>query len=698
MAVELATAYVTIVPSLQGSQGKIAEELGREGDSAGSLFAGTFAGSFLGNLASDAFAAAGRAIGELVGTGFREAAEAEVANAQLTAAIESTGNAANVSLEQMNGLASSIQAYSGQTDDSIGATQALLLRFQNIKNVGVDDIFNQATIAAADMAARLGGDASSQAQKLGRALEDPIAGLTSLSRQGVIFTDQQKAQVEAMVAAGDTLGAQKVILAQVNAAYGGSAEAFGGTFTGTVERVKRSFEDLTQNVMQGLLPIFKPIAEGLISAMQSLAPVADRVGAALSAGVGAALEAIGPIFSQIASAVGPLAAQFLELWATASPLAVIFAAIQPLLPDLLDAFGQLASTVGGALASAMQQLMPVFQQLAGVVSGALSTALAALLPVITQVVSLLGPVLASVLGAIVPIIAQIAPLFGRVVEALLPLVGAVLPLLTPLLSLVASLLEPIISLFTATLTPILSVVTVLIDLLIPVIEFLVLAMKNWVEGIVVVIGWFVSLVTGSQQASSQLSSIWNAVTSFFAGIWTSIVGYFRNGINQAVGFVRGLPGQVLSAVGNLGNLLIGAGRDLIQGFINGITSMIGAVGNAIGGVMDFVAGFFPHSPAERGPFSGSGWTDVKEAGLAIADQFNLGLNSATYGITAASFRVPGSTSNGFDPYALTPAAAGGFTNYGTIQVTDEAKLAEEVAIRQRRANALADIGTVVTQS
>lgn len=53
--------------------------------------------------------------------------------------------------------------------------------------------------------------------------------------------------------------------------------------------------------------------------------------------------------------------------------------------------------------------------------------------------------------------------------------------------------------------------------------------------------------------------------------------------------------------------------------------MVSAVGDAVGGVMDFAASFFPHSPAERGIFSGTGWNAVEGAGLAIGDQLAAGL-------------------------------------------------------------------------
>lgn len=663
MPVELATAYISLVPSLQGAQGKLAEEFGGAARQSSSVFGSVFSGTLLGNIATDAIRGVGKAIGSLFGTGFAESREAEVANAQLTAAIQSTGNAANVSIGELNSLASSIQAYSGQTDDSIAATQALLLRFTSIRNVGADRIFDDATRAAADMAARLGGDAASQAQKLGRALEDPIAGVNQLARSGVIFTDQQKAQIAAMVEAGDTLGAQRAILDQVNVAYGGSAAAFGNTFDGALSRVKRGFEDFSQATVTGVLPLFTPILSSIANALVALTPAAEKVGAAISSGIGQAMEVVGPLFTQLGATLGPLIPQFLELWASISPLALIFGAIQPFLPQLLAAFGELASVVGGALGSAFQELAPVLKDVGKVVSGLLGSALEALLPVFLELVGIVGPLFSTVLQALLPIIIAAAGIFSKLVSAVLPLLEPILGLVAPIAQLVASLLPPLIELFVGLLGPILGLLGPLIDLLVPVLEVIVGVLAFIVKGVVEAITWFVQLVTGSEQASKQLDAVWSGVLKFFGDLWDTIVGFFADGINSAIEFVTGIPDAILAALGDLGKLLFTAGKDLFQGFIDGINAMLKPVGDAIGGVLDFVGGFFPHSPAERGPFSGAGWRQLRESGLAIAAQFGTGiddgrsaLSASLYGLTTSG--VAASVNGSYvDGYAAADASA-----------------------------------------
>ena len=52
MGTELAKAYVQIVPSARGIKGKISEQLGSEGDSAGKMFGANMAGAIKGVIAA----------------------------------------------------------------------------------------------------------------------------------------------------------------------------------------------------------------------------------------------------------------------------------------------------------------------------------------------------------------------------------------------------------------------------------------------------------------------------------------------------------------------------------------------------------------------------------------------------------------------------------------------------------------------
>jgi len=262
----------------------------------------------LGGVLKAAGVAAGTAalagLGKIMQTGIQESMDASAAQAQLAAGIKSTGGAAGVTVGHLNKLASEIQNYSGQTDDSIAQTEALLLTFTKIRNAGPDKIFDQATKAAADMAAKMGTDAPSAAIQLGKALNDPVKGVTALTRVGVQFTDAQKAQIKALVDSGDTMAAQKIILKELNTEFGGAARAAGESLPGQVEKAKRSFEDMSQSLVASLLPMLSQtigFATKLVQGFDRL-PGPMKAGAIATVALAAAIGVLTPLVGTLVGA------------------------------------------------------------------------------------------------------------------------------------------------------------------------------------------------------------------------------------------------------------------------------------------------------------------------------------------------------------------------------------------------------------
>jgi len=61
------------------------------------------------------------------------------------------------------------------------------------------------------------------------------------------------------------------------------------------------------------------------------------------------------------------------------------------------------------------------------------------------------------------------------------------------------------------------------------------------------------------------------------------------GGGRLVGVAGGIPSKVLTELGNLGALLVQDGKDLVQGLISGIDSMLGSLGAAVGRVAALAA-------------------------------------------------------------------------------------------------------------
>lgn len=187
--------------------------------------------------------------------GASELIEAEKQMAQTQARLRSTGGAANVTADQVRTLAERVQDLSGMDAEAVQEGQNLLLTFTNVRNeVGRgNDIFSRSTGIMADMSVALGSDLPSAAVMLGKALNDPIAGVTALRKAGVQLTQAQRDQIKAFVESGDILSAQKVILAELETQVGGSAEALGNTTQGKLDKAARAWEDFTAGVVSNVV-------------------------------------------------------------------------------------------------------------------------------------------------------------------------------------------------------------------------------------------------------------------------------------------------------------------------------------------------------------------------------------------------------------------------------------------------------------
>jgi hypothetical protein len=206
--------------------------------------------------------------------------EQEKAMAQTSAVIKSTGGAAHVSALQISEMANALEAKTGVDDMAIQKGQNLLLTFTNIKNgVGANnDIFNQATKVMLDMSVAMGTDASGGAIQLGKALNSPKDGLTALTRVGVTFSEAQKAQITAMQAAGNVAGAQKIILAELNREFGGSAVAAGNTLPGAMAKAQNAMEDLGKAVFKDVMPALTAMANEGTKAITDFTSKVEAIG------------------------------------------------------------------------------------------------------------------------------------------------------------------------------------------------------------------------------------------------------------------------------------------------------------------------------------------------------------------------------------------------------------------------------------
>tara|TARA_R100001463_G_scaffold15312_1_gene40012 strand:+ start:3 stop:1877 length:1875 start_codon:yes stop_codon:yes gene_type:complete len=148
-------------------------------------------------------------------------ADYEKLNFKINAIIKSTGMTAGFTAKELDNMANSMEKNSEVTSTAVKEMQARLLTFTNI----VGTVFKEAQESAADMAAVFGQDLSQATIQLGKALNDPVKGYTALRRIGVSFSAQQVKLIKNFQEQGDIMGAQKVILEELQREFGGAAEA-----------------------------------------------------------------------------------------------------------------------------------------------------------------------------------------------------------------------------------------------------------------------------------------------------------------------------------------------------------------------------------------------------------------------------------------------------------------------------------------
>jgi len=264
-------------------------------------------------------------VGALAGAtkGLIEAGEkASTANArirQIATSMNLFGKEADKVTDRLVDLANKTARQTGLDQNAIKETQAKLLTFKNLAATAdsVGGAFDRATKAAIDLAAAGFGEATSNAAQLGKALEDPIKGLTALTRSGVTFTAEQKELIKTLVESGRILEAQELILGAIETQVGGTAEATANAS----DKMKVSFDQLKEKLGEQLLPVFEKVVDILIK-FSDWAGKNDKAILIIAAAVGALAMAIIAVniamalnpFVLLATAIAVLAAATVIYW------------------------------------------------------------------------------------------------------------------------------------------------------------------------------------------------------------------------------------------------------------------------------------------------------------------------------------------------------------------------------------------------
>lgn len=194
------------------------------------------------------------ALGTVATKGFLDAAKAAGvqidAVSKLNTVLKSTGGAAGITAKELIGFAKALQRVTTFGDEAVIEAEALLLTFTKISR----DVFPEALGVILDMSILMKQGLKESIIQVGKALNDPILGVSALSRVGIQFTQTQKDMIASLTKAGRVMDAQKIILKELNVQFGGQAQAAAKKYQGRVDQLKNTFGDLVEEIGFSLIP------------------------------------------------------------------------------------------------------------------------------------------------------------------------------------------------------------------------------------------------------------------------------------------------------------------------------------------------------------------------------------------------------------------------------------------------------------
>lgn len=451
------------------------------------------------------------------------------AMAQVNAALASMGDGAGRTADQLLKASDALELNSlFDGDEILSKVTANLLTFGNV----ADEQFDRAQQAAVDLATRMGTDLQSATVMIGKALNDPIKGISALRRVGIQLSESQEGLIRSMVATGDTAGAQSIILGELERQFSGAAKA--AADTSPWRRAQVAIGQAGDAIGEILIPVIEKISNFVADVAQSFT------------GLSPGMQNFIVIAAGVAAAVGPLLI-------VAGSLVSAWGAIVPMFAGLATILGTAGFTATlGALAAAAAPFVAAGVALAAawaLFGDKIGPVLSSLSAKFSEV---LGPKLISLFNTVKTALTQLweGP-FGDAVRVVIDVLGD----------------------FGA------AYASVLGEALVRVLSAAVSLVEGAFKQIVGAVTLVVQLLSGD-----------------FAGAWETAKGLVKNAVDTFINLLNSLvPGAgtalrnmatgIYTKLSEIAASMLQMGRDIIAGLVRGIMAAPEAVWNALKSVV-----------------------------------------------------------------------------------------------------------------
>ena len=544
MATELATAYLSLIPTLKGAgkriQGELdgvnvnpsGKKLGKQlGDgliggakTGGKGIASVFGG--IAKIAGPAMAAVG--FGQLVAESGRAT--------DATQKFKSTLDFAGLGSAQIDALSASTRKYADETVYELSDIQNITsqLAANSVKD------YDKLAEAAGNLNAVAGGNAET--------FSSVGMVLTQTAGAGKLTTENWNQLVDAIPGASGKL--QEAMLK--NGAYTGN-------FREAMEKGEISAEEFNQAIM-GLG--FEDAAVNAAKSTSTFEGAFGNMEASVVGGMSDTLAKIQPFATSAINAFTPVIDGAFGLLLGGFDLigqaAQDFGAkMQPAVQPVVDAFTALKDNFEPIIAQVRDAFMPAMNSL----GGALTNLAVAVMPIVEVALQTVGPFIAEVVGYFINFATTIATYLTPIVQGFADFISAVMPVIQGVFQAVM----PVVSAITnGAFSQIKNVITTVMG-----------AVQS-------VINIALAVINGDWGAA------WEGIKSLFSNVWEGIKNGAKIGVDTVVNVVKGVKDSIVGFFSNAGEWLIDAGKNILQGLWDGISGALGWLGDKLAGIGDFI--------------------------------------------------------------------------------------------------------------
>ncbi len=592
------------------------------------------------------FSAVGTGVGFLkdqLGESINVAEQFQQAQAQTAAALKSTGDSSGMSAAGIAGLADQYSRMTPFSALAIQQAENMTLSFQNIGK----NIFPQATMAAMNLATRMGIDLPAATKMVDRALNDPAKSLGALTRAGVQFTVEQTKQIKAMEKAGNLAGAQAIVMNALKEKFGGAAQAAGSTFAGALDILQNQLENLRVKVGTAILPLLVDLLHAVMPIAQALSGVLATnisiVASLFQSAIVPAVTALMPLFGALFQTIESIGQSFMEglkpaldaihhgfraIKGPAIDVKGLFAEMERALHPLAGVALQFGRFLGDLVTHVMGLIGPL-----GDMSSATS-GLAGVFGIVGDYVHLQLQYyedLGSIIGTyVVPIIEDLVGIVGEhIVPAFMQFAGFLTSVVMPAIVQLAGFVQAVL------LTVIKDLGNFIITTVVPIISELATVFQQDVMPAVekVATAVITQLIPPIERLTSEILPVLGPILSVIGDILRAVLGPAL----QVVGWIVGnVVGPALTILIDILGGAITAIVDVVAVII-GFIGILGSVKTSLGNLLGTIGNFVGNALGALGNFFGTiigGFANLELTAISKIEALASGILSTLAGLPA----------------------------------------------------------------